>query len=178
MYILPRIVPTLSVCCHGVKFSSHTINRHFGKTFFIQNPNNLWTRFSSTNTIPKPEIGPSQTEQIYTGPLTDRIRAVKVFSLTTSVIGLAIQPILVEQGAKLGSTPMIIFLCSFAGFFTFVTPLFLHLITKKYVCAIYYNRTSKEYTAITISLLLRKKEVHILFVSEIIIKIINNMIFL
>ncbi|CAD7003981.1 unnamed protein product [Ceratitis capitata] len=51
---------------------------------------------------------------------------------------------------------MAVFLCGFAGFFTFVTPLLLHFITKKYVTEIHYNPKSDEYTATTISILLYK----------------------
>lgn len=98
-------------------------------------------------------------EKIYYGTLTPKIQAVKVFSLTTSVVGLAVQPMLMEQGAKLGGMPMVVFMCGFAGFFTFVTPLILHFVTKKYVTEIRYNAATQEYTATTISLLLLKKQV-------------------
>lgn len=103
---------------------------------------------------------PQKLEQIYYGTLTPKIRAVKVFSLTTSLVGLAAQPMLVEQGAKIGGTALIVFMCSFVGFFTFVTPVFLHFITKKYVCKIHYDSAKQEYTATTISFLLLKKEVN------------------
>lgn len=98
-------------------------------------------------------------EEIYYGTLTPKIRAVKVFSLTTSAVGLAVQPMLIEQGTKLGGMPMVVFMCGFAGLFTFVTPLLLHFITKKYVTRISYNAGKDEYTATTISFILLKKEV-------------------
>ncbi|KAM7356143.1 transmembrane protein 70 homolog, mitochondrial [Cochliomyia hominivorax] len=95
-------------------------------------------------------------ERIYYGTLTPRMRAVKVFSLTTSLAGLAAQPILMEQGMKLGGTGMAIFLCGFGGFFTFVTPLLLHFVTKKYVTEIHYNPVTGEYIATTINIILQK----------------------
>lgn len=111
-------------------------------------------RLASSNTgQPK-----NATEEIYYGTLTPKIRAVKVFSLTTSVVGVSIQPMLIEQGSKLGGVPMVVFLCGFAGLFTFVTPLLLHFVTKKYVTHIAYDATSDEYTATTISFLLLKKK--------------------
>lgn len=96
---------------------------------------------------------------VYYGTLTPRMRAVKVFSLTTSLAGLAAQPILMEQGMKMGGTGMAVFICSFAGFFTFVTPLLLHFVTKKYVTEIHYNPATEEYVATTINIILQKVRV-------------------
>lgn len=100
-----------------------------------------------------------ESEQIYYGTLSPKIRAVKVFSLTTSVVGLAVQPMLIEQGTKMGGVPMVVFLCGFAGLFTFVTPALLHFITKKYVTQISYNAEKDEYLANTISFFLFNKKV-------------------
>ncbi|XP_016925871.3 transmembrane protein 70 homolog, mitochondrial [Drosophila suzukii] len=95
-------------------------------------------------------------QRIYYGTLAPRMKVVKFFSLSTSLAGLAAQPILLEQGMKIGGTGMGIFLCTIGGFFTFVTPLLLHFITKKYVTELHYNPQTEEYTATTISLLLQK----------------------
>lgn len=97
--------------------------------------------------------------QIYLGPLTPKIRAVKVFSLSTSVIGIGAQPLLIDKASQLGGTSIVILVCSFVGFFTFITPLVLHFITKKYVTEINYDAVKDEYTATTLSIFLRKKEV-------------------
>ncbi|XP_055845237.1 transmembrane protein 70 homolog, mitochondrial [Episyrphus balteatus] len=101
------------------------------------------------------DTNPDET-LIYQGSLAPRMKAVKVFSLTTSLTGLAAQPILMEQGMKIGGTGMAVALCTVAGFFTFVTPLLLHFITKKYVTEIHYNAKTDEYIATTISILLFK----------------------
>ncbi|KAH8363097.1 hypothetical protein KR084_005321 [Drosophila pseudotakahashii] len=95
-------------------------------------------------------------QRIYYGTLAPRMKVVKFFSLSTSLAGLAAQPILLEQGMKIGGTGMAVFLCTIGGFFTFVTPLLLHFITKKYVTEVHYNPQTEEYTATTISLLLQK----------------------
>ncbi|KAH8378623.1 hypothetical protein KR009_000374 [Drosophila setifemur] len=95
-------------------------------------------------------------QRIYYGTLAPRMKLVKFFSLSTSLAGIAAQPILLEQGMKIGGTGMAVFLCSVGGFFTFVTPLLLHFITKKYVTEVHYNPKTEEYTATTISLLLMK----------------------
>lgn len=89
------------------------------------------------------------------------MKAVKVFSITTSLTGMAAQPIIMEQGSKLGGAPMMYFMCGVVGFFTFVTPVLLHVITKKYVSEIHYDPKSEEYTATTISFFLTRVEVRL-----------------
>lgn len=117
---------------------------------------NYFCRQNSTSTSQTTE-----KKQIYSGTLTSKIRAVKAFSLSTSIIGLAAQPMLIEKSSQLGGTSIVILVCSFVGFFTFITPLVLHFITKKYVTEIDYDPTKDEYTATTLSILLTRKEVEI-----------------
>lgn len=116
----------------------------------------VYARNFCTNAPPKPD---DPSTSIYAGALSSRIRIVKVFSLTTSLVGISAQPILLEQGTKIAGPAMGYFLCVFAGFFTFVTPFLLHFITKKYVIDIAYNPVTDEYTSTTISLLLLKNKV-------------------
>lgn len=118
-------------------------------------------RLSSSN-AEHSRTSPAEPEQIYYGTLSPKIRAVKVFSLSTSIVGLAVQPMLIEQGTKMGGVPMVVFLCGFAGLFTFVTPALLHFITKKYVTHIAYDADKDEYLANTISFFLFKKKVKII----------------
>lgn len=99
------------------------------------------------------------SERIYYGTLTPQIKAVKIFSLSSSLAGLLAQPIIVKEAATIGSTSLVIALCSVVGFFTFVTPLLLHLITKKYVTEIAYEPDSSTYKATTISFFLIPKQV-------------------
>lgn len=128
----------------------------------VAQPHRLYTsKVSSANNTNEVE-----DIRVYYGGLAPRMKAVKIFSLATSLTGLAAQPILLEQGLHMGGKPMAVFLCGFAGFFTFVTPLLLHFITKKYVTEIHYNPKSDEYTATTISILLFKIKVCDGFASE------------
>ena len=96
--------------------------------------------------------------QIYYGNLTPQIKAVKFFSLSSSILGLGAQPILYQQTSSLGA-PITVALFGFVGFFTFVTPLLLHTITKKYVTHIYFNSGSELYSATVLDFFLRKKRV-------------------
>jgi len=102
----------------------------------------------------------NETIRVYYGTLTPNIRTVKVFSLTTSIGGLIAQPILYEQATKLGSsTPLIVAACGFVGFFTFVTPFLLHVITKRYVTELHYDPQTQEYIATVITFFLRRQQV-------------------
>ncbi|KAH8270353.1 hypothetical protein KR018_008465 [Drosophila ironensis] len=116
-----------------------------------QNLRSRWLSAQATKKEPEEAL-----QRIYYGTLAPRMKVVKFFSLSTSLAGLAAQPILLEQGMKIGGTGMAVFLCSVGGFFTFVTPLLLHFITKKYVTELHFNPQTQEYTATTISLLLQK----------------------
>lgn len=98
-------------------------------------------------------------EIIYTGKYKTRIIRVKLFSLSTSLLGVSAQPILLEKGMEMGGAGLATFLCSLAGIFTFVTPVLLHFITKKYVIKITHDPNTDEYVATTVSFFIMKNEV-------------------
>ncbi|XP_026752160.2 transmembrane protein 70 homolog, mitochondrial [Galleria mellonella] len=98
-------------------------------------------------------------ERIYYGPLTPQIRAVKVFSLCSSLAGLVAQPILIKEASTIGSTSLLVAVCSVVGFFTFITPILLHVITKKYVTEIEYDDATSTYKASTVNFFLVRKEI-------------------
>lgn len=118
-----------------------------GRIYNERRHNLTSVKFSSNNA----EEG---AKKVYSGPLTSKMKAVKVFSLTTSITGIAAQPIVIEQASNLGGTPLVVLMSGFVGFFTFVTPVLLHWITKKYVTAMAFNPKTEEYTATTISFFL------------------------
>lgn len=83
-----------------------------------------------------------------------------MFSLTTSIVGVCAQPMLYQKAAELGSsTPVIVALCGFIGFFTFITPFLIHFVTKKYVTELHYDAANKEYIATIINFFMMKKQV-------------------
>ncbi|CAG9840303.1 unnamed protein product [Diabrotica balteata] len=89
----------------------------------------------------------SESREIYYGSLTPQIKAVKIFSLSSSVVGVIAQPFLYNEIAATGNVPVIIAAYTAIGFFTVVTPILLHLITKKYVTHLYYKPNTKSYVA-------------------------------
>lgn len=177
MSILPRLlyssrfVRTLNSSCYK-SFASVEYFTHFGYVSIGRATTQLATvkypicgqRFYSENS------GGNQTQKIvqyddtgaeiiYTGKFQSRIIRVKLFSLSTSFMGFSAQPVLLEKGMELGGAGLATFLCTLAGIFTFVTPVLLHFITKKYVIKITHDPKTDEYVATTISFFLMKNEV-------------------
>lgn len=103
---------------------------------------------------------PDETEPhvIYTGLLSGQIKRLKLFSISTSGMGLMLQPVLIQQSAQTSLVANIA-IFSMVGFFTFVTPYLIHLIAKKYVTEIVYNPAKDLYTATTYTFFLRNKQV-------------------
>ncbi|XP_074508503.1 transmembrane protein 70, mitochondrial [Sebastes fasciatus] len=96
---------------------------------------------------------------IYTGSLGSAVRGVKLFSYSTSGASLFLMPhILLKTGLVVQSFAVQAAFCGVIGFFTFLTPVLLHFITKGYVIRLYHNSDRDTYTAITYSVLLTEKK--------------------
>merc|ERR1711962_769605 len=96
--------------------------------------------------------------EIYNGILSTQIKLVKGFSLTTSCIGLACQPVLLSYSSH-ANAAIIFGAGAFLSFFTFATPLLIHTVSKKYVTKLYHNQVEDKYTAVVYNLLLRPKKI-------------------
>ncbi|KAK5606373.1 hypothetical protein CRENBAI_022213 [Crenichthys baileyi] len=95
---------------------------------------------------------------VYTGSLGTAVRGLKIFSYSTSGASLILIPqILLKTGLGVSSIALQVALCGIVGFFTFLTPILLHLITKGYVIRLYHNPDRDTYTAITYSVFLTEK---------------------
>ncbi|XP_068427568.1 transmembrane protein 70, mitochondrial [Clinocottus analis] len=96
---------------------------------------------------------------IYTGSLGSVVRGVKLFSYSTSGTSLFILPYtFLKTGLGLQSFAMTATFCGVIGFFTFLTPILLHFLTKGYVIRLYHNADRDTYTAITYSVFLTEKK--------------------
>lgn len=81
----------------------------------------------------------------------------------TSGAGLCIQPLLLQKASEVGSSiAATIGVCTIAGFFTFVTPILIHLVTRKYVTSLEYNEKNDEYIATVISFFLKEKKASVI----------------
>lgn len=80
----------------------------------------------------------------------------------TSGVGLCLQPMLLQKASEVGtSLAATIGVCTITGIFTFITPLLIHLVTKKYVTSMEYNEKNDEYMATVISFFLKPVKVSI-----------------
>ncbi|XP_066481904.1 transmembrane protein 70, mitochondrial [Tiliqua scincoides] len=96
---------------------------------------------------------------VYCGNLAKAVLGVKFFSYSTSMFSLCMMPfIMFKTGIGLDSLPLQITFYSIVGFFTFVTPVTLHLITKGYVIRLYHKAETDTYTAITYNAILTEKK--------------------
>jgi len=96
-------------------------------------------------------------QEIYNGLLSTQIKLVKTFSLTTSFIGLAFQPILYTYSSA--NAAVVVGAGVFLSFFTFATPLLIHSFSKKYVTKLYYNQVEDKYTAVVYNIFIRPKKI-------------------
>jgi len=93
---------------------------------------------------------------VYVGQQKDKVYRVKTFSICTSLLGVTAQPILMQKVDTLGQ---LILANTFVGFFTFVTPILLHFVTKKYVTKVEYNPKTDTYTATLVTFFLQERKV-------------------
>lgn len=96
---------------------------------------------------------------IYKGNLGKAVLGVKFFSYSTSMFSMCVMPyVLMKTGAGVNSFAMQVAFCGIIGFFTFLTPVLLHLITKGYVVRLYHNKDTDIYTAVTYNVFLVEKK--------------------
>ncbi|XP_069816064.1 transmembrane protein 70, mitochondrial isoform X2 [Dendropsophus ebraccatus] len=118
-------------------------------------PDVKFVRFVSTSSAPEDQ---EQDRLVYVGNLGTAVLGVKFFSYSTSMISLIILPmIFTKSGIGIDSLPLKIAFFGMVGFFTFVTPVTLHYVTKGYVARLYYNKEKDLYTAVTYDVFLREK---------------------
>ena len=104
-----------------------------------------------------PKSHPEHGDLAYIGTISNMVKFVKTFSLSTSLIGLAAQPFVFTSMDQL---PIWLkgLLTGSISFFIFVTPLLIHFITSRYVLHLYYRPDTGVYTASTYNLFVREKK--------------------
>uniref|UniRef100_A0A6A7FSZ2 Transmembrane protein 70 homolog n=1 Tax=Hirondellea gigas TaxID=1518452 RepID=A0A6A7FSZ2_9CRUS len=104
------------------------------------------------------DIGGGSWQEIYEGLLSTQVKLVKSFSLGTSIIGLSLQPVIINY---LGSSmSLVVSFSALIGMFTFVTPALIHWFTRKYVFRLRYDPSTDLYAATTLTFFLREKTIH------------------
>ncbi|XP_071390055.1 transmembrane protein 70, mitochondrial [Centroberyx affinis] len=143
-----------SVAC----FRGATVNQHVVRRSFLNLTSKAESRcpsFRCLSTSNHAEEG----NLVYTGNLGNAVRGVKMFSYTSSGCSLGLMPYLLFQtGLGIQSFAMQVAFCGVIGFFTFLTPVLLHLVTRGYVVRLYHDAAGDTYTAVTYSVLLTEKK--------------------
>ncbi|NWW93472.1 TMM70 protein, partial [Rhynochetos jubatus] len=101
---------------------------------------------------------PEHGRLVYKGNLAKAVLGVKFFSYSTSIFNLFMMPyIMLKTGIGFESLLVQAAFYGLIGFFTFVTPVTLHVLTKGYVIRLYYKDEMDTYTAITYNAILAEK---------------------
>ncbi|KAH9515495.1 hypothetical protein Btru_011175 [Bulinus truncatus] len=93
---------------------------------------------------------------VYQGRVGNMFRALKIFSLSTSAIGLCLQPYLLMTCQDM---PLKLAIPIFAAMniFVVVNPILIHYIAKKYILELYFNPDTKVFTAVMLTFLAKKE---------------------
>ncbi|RVE61401.1 hypothetical protein OJAV_G00170270 [Oryzias javanicus] len=127
-----------------------------GRPFSV--PIKVWSYCSSSRCL-STSAPPNDGNLIYTGNLGLAVRGVKMFSYSTSAATLFLMPqILFKTALAVQGLAFQVAFCGVMGFFTFLTPVLLHLLTKGYVIRLYHNPDSDVYTAVTYNVFLFEKK--------------------
>ncbi|KAJ7407529.1 transmembrane protein 70 [Willisornis vidua] len=105
-----------------------------------------------------PHEHPEHGRLVYKGNLAKTVLGVRFFSYSTSIFNLFMMPyIMLKSGIGVESLLVQAAFYGLIGFFTFVTPVTLHVLTKGYVIRLYYKDEMDTYTAITYNAILAEK---------------------
>lgn len=99
-----------------------------------------------------------QDHLVYVGQQADLFKGLKIFSLSTSGIGLLLQPYLLMEAQDL-SLAWAVPLFSIVNTFIFVNPILIHYLAKRYALEIYFNPDTKVFTLYRLSFFARKKAI-------------------
>lgn len=93
---------------------------------------------------------------VYSGDINQRVKLIKMFSLSTATIGATLQPVIFSNMADLGNG-LTAALVMGSSMLTFPTTFLLHWMTRAYVTKLYLNDQGV-FTALTKSIFLRDRE--------------------
>jgi len=111
---------------------------------------------SSSSSTDPPSDQTNNQVLAYVGNLTHPVKVLKLFSISTSLVGIAAQPILYKA---LGTVHVAV-LVSFGTFFclfTYCTPFLFHWVLKRYVIRLTFDPSSQLFTAYTFNFIGREK---------------------
>ncbi|KAL7292144.1 hypothetical protein TKK_0014218 [Trichogramma kaykai] len=102
----------------------------------------------------------SECEIVYMGQQNKNIKNIKMISLSTSLMGLSVQPIVYQKAVLSGEvTNFTLPIFALLGLFALATPPLLNLITKRYILSIEYYPKRDKYVASVYTLFARQKKI-------------------
>ncbi|XP_061196967.1 transmembrane protein 70 homolog, mitochondrial-like [Saccostrea echinata] len=100
---------------------------------------------------------PKKGDLVYYGPLSARVRGLKILSVSSSLTCMALLPYVFMRAENL--PPFLQATCGLiSGFFIFLQPCIIHWLVYRYVTALYYNRENKTFTVTTLTFIGTKKD--------------------
>lgn len=95
---------------------------------------------------------------VYMGSISSKVYASKLISLSSTAIGIGIQPGLMKYMAENSfPLPVQVVLETFCGFFVFITPFLLHFVARRYIMRLYFDPETKIFTAVSLRFMPVKK---------------------
>lgn len=97
---------------------------------------------------------------VYEGQLTPSVRRIKMFSLTTTFVGLIAYPFLFKKASSQKKSAIAQVFVGWTLIMVIFSPLALNYITKRYISELRFNRDTRTFRAITYNLFNLRKETH------------------
>lgn len=107
--------------------------------------------------VPDEHYKEQQERLVYSGTLEYNVKRVKLFSLTTSLLGLACQPVIINKTIDGSTSKLALVFVGWTCLAVIFSPLLLHHITKRYVIRLTFNDRTKQFTATTLNFINRPK---------------------
>ena len=93
---------------------------------------------------------------VYKGQLTPNVKRIKLFSLTTTFLGLVCYPFLFKKASESNKSAIAHVFVGWTFIMVIFSPLLLHFITKRYITELRFNRGTKQFNAYTLNLFNRQ----------------------
>ena len=100
----------------------------------------------------------SEERLVYVGNLEPQVKRVKIFSLTTSTLGLICQPVILNKTLDSSTSKIAMVFVGWTCLAVICSPLLLNLVTKRYITRLTFNQHTGVFTASTLNFLNRHKQ--------------------
>ncbi|XP_057306703.1 transmembrane protein 70, mitochondrial-like [Hydractinia symbiolongicarpus] len=136
-------------------FSRHDVC--FARNMFLGSSASYPRQYSTTSATTEKPVSSDEFRLIYEGPLSQKIKFIKLFSLSTSFLAVFAAPVFILQGKE--SVPVIgkMILATTVVTMGVTTTILLHWLSRVYVHKMYFHPHSRTFAAETLNFFGRKK---------------------